>query len=249
MEELHAWLEALPKHLCAWADSHKTDIFKGNAEEAAPQPSSAEAAGAAREPEAAPAPAPAAVPALAPPAPAPAAPVSPMASPRPMASSGPAQPPGAVFAVDDDALVQEWWRVRDDKSPTNWVLLGIKAGGARGAKTQVEVVGNGEGGLKEMVEHMDDTKVLFGGFRVVAIDDKTGVTSYRPKFVAIVWVGEKMPAMAKAKVTMQRADFAKIFQGAHLNLQVSDLGELTAETIESQLQANAGAHKPSRYEF
>ena len=28
MEELHAWLEALPKHLCAWADSHKTDIFK-----------------------------------------------------------------------------------------------------------------------------------------------------------------------------------------------------------------------------
>ena len=85
---------------------------QGNAEEAAPQPSSAEAAGAAREPEAAPAPAPAAVPALAPPAPAPAAPVSPMASPRPMASSGPAQPPGAVFAVDDDALVQEWWRVR-----------------------------------------------------------------------------------------------------------------------------------------
>lgn len=35
----------------------------------------------------------------------------------------------------------------------------------------------GEGGLRELIPHLDDTRVLFGGFRVTAIDDKTGVVS------------------------------------------------------------------------
>eukprot|EP00667_Euglena_gracilis_P021240 EG_transcript_23217 len=156
---------------------------------------------------------------------------------------------GEVYLVDDPRLSQEWENVRRDATATNWVLLGLRLGGAKTAKTEVELVGRGEGGLRELIPHLDDTRVLFGGFRVTAIDDKTGVVSCRSKFVAIVWVGEKLGAMAKAKVTMQRADFAKIFHGAHLNLQVSDAAELTPEGIEAQLQANAGAHKPSRYEF
>eukprot|EP00668_Euglena_longa_P029002 GGOE01036340.1.p1 GENE.GGOE01036340.1~~GGOE01036340.1.p1 ORF type:complete len:244 (-),score=65.86 GGOE01036340.1:237-911(-) len=156
---------------------------------------------------------------------------------------------GEVYLVDDPRLPLEWENVRRDASPINWVLLGLRVGGARTAKTEVELVGRGEGGLRELIPHLDDTRVLFGGFRVTAIDDKTGVVSCRSKFVSIVWVGEKLGAMAKAKVTMQRADFAKIFHGAHLNLQISDPTEVTPEGIEAQLQSNAGAHKPSRYEF
>jgi len=222
-EALQEWFLQLPVCLSEWATLHETALFPPVHEHSPTSPNLFK--------------------------------VSPAFSPRGSRDASPGVPSGEgavlgqAYSVDDPCLQQEWEAVRRDAEPTNWVLLGLKGPGGAKTKPEVELVGRGTGGLRELRPYLDDARVLFGGFRVTAIDDKTGVVSSRSKFVTVVWVGEKLGAMTKAKVTMQRADFARILHGAHLNLQVSDATELTPECIEGQLQANAGAHKPSRYEF
>eukprot|EP01010_Urceolus_cornutus_P000931 NODE_1441_length_914_cov_128.846243_g1112_i0.p1 GENE.NODE_1441_length_914_cov_128.846243_g1112_i0~~NODE_1441_length_914_cov_128.846243_g1112_i0.p1 ORF type:complete len:247 (-),score=52.60 NODE_1441_length_914_cov_128.846243_g1112_i0:88-828(-) len=152
--------------------------------------------------------------------------------------------------ADDPVLHEEWEKVRRNEDPQNWLLLGLNtAASPRGKAPLVDVVGRGTGGRAEMVPLLNENRIMFGGFKVRAIDERGGVTSDRAKFVFVQWVGEAVPAMAKARIAMQRSDFDKIFAGAHLTLQASDESELAQDSITAKLHANGGAHSPNRYEY
>jgi hypothetical protein len=45
----------------------------------------------------------------------------------------------------------------------------------KGAKNKLEVKGIGKGGLAAIKTHLDDTAVMFGGFRLFGVDERGGV--------------------------------------------------------------------------
>lgn len=232
--ELEEWIKPAGEHIAAWIAANEEKIW-------APEP--------VKEPE----PVPEEKPKVPPAAP-PAAPPAPLAPVVPASPTSPA--PGGDFGsfeVNDPRLKDEWERVRANNDPQNWLLLGFEdataPGSPKGATRRVVIVGKGDGGMPHLVQRLDSKQVMFGGFRVRAIDERGGVVSDRAKFVFVQWVGEHLSAVTKAKVAMQRADFDKIFVGAHLTVQVSDVSDLTEEAMTQRLHANTGAHRPSRYEY
>jgi len=135
---------------------------------------------------------------------------------------------------------QVWKMLVDEKSQVNWVLVGINA------QKNLMVVGYGSGGLGELLTHFNDGEVQFGAIRVVGVDQQANVTSRRPKFVTIQYVGSRVSTVRRGSVLKVKPDIEKIFSGSALNIQFSS--DLTLKTIAKALLAAGGAHKPVFYE-
>jgi hypothetical protein len=68
--------------------------------------------------------------------------------------------------------------------------------------------GTGSGGLYELKNLLEDDKVQFAYLRVTSGDAE----SKRAKFVFISWCGEKVGALKRAKVSVQKADVKKVLK-------------------------------------
>jgi len=143
-------------------------------------------------------------------------------------------------------LLATWKELTDGKTGTNWILWGV----SDDAKS-LQVVGKGTGGLSELVATLsDEAKVFFGAFLVTGVDIRENVTSRRPKFVAFNYIGLKVPALKKARVSVQKQDVQKFWQGIAASLDVFDpVKDLAQAEIAKKLLAAGGAHKPTQYEF
>ncbi len=126
--------------------------------------------------------------------------------------------------------------------------LRVLWGWAEDGKT-LQVRSKGTGGYAEFVANLKEDEVLFGGLLVTGVDVRENVTSRRPKFVAITWIGSKLSAMKKAKVSVQRQEVQKLMNGITAAMDISDLADFTQADIAKKLLAAGGAHKPTEYEF
>jgi len=139
-----------------------------------------------------------------------------------------------------------WKELTEGKTGTNWILWAVGDDGK-----SLAVVGKGTGGLSELLQQLsDDTKVYFGAFLVTGVDVRENVTSRRPKFVVFNYIGSKVSALKKAKVSVQKQDVQKFWQGIAASLDVFDPAhDLAQAEVAKKLLAAGGAHKPTQYEF
>ena len=113
----------------------------------------------------------------------------------------------------------------------------------------MKVKGTGTGGFGELVAALDEAEVSFGAFLVKGIDDRGSTVSQRDKYVAFTWIGENVPVMKKARVSVQKKDVLKIFDGCGMNIEIIDRESFTPKWVTSILLKSGGAHKPTYYEF
>eukprot|EP00759_Apiculatamorpha_spiralis_P008650 PhF_6_TR15605/c1_g1_i2/m.24199 len=142
------------------------------------------------------------------------------------------------------AVTQAWANVRDDSSSAHWVVVSPTAD-----FKSIDVVARGKGGLKEMLDVFEDNKVMYGGFRCRAVDDRGTLKSVRAKFILLCCVGGSVSMMAKAKSAGVKPLIDKAFEGIHASFNITAASDITPEMISSKLQDNTGAHKPSYYEY
>jgi len=146
----------------------------------------------------------------------------------------------------DESLQAQYKEVADLKSETNWCLYEIEGDGK---KKNLVSVGTGTGGVEELRTKLDDSKVQFGAFQVYGVDQQQSLASKRSKVVWFTWVGKSVGVLAKAKVSVQKPDVAKLFEGAALALELSNADELEPKAIAGALLKSGGAHKPTYYDF
>jgi Cofilin/tropomyosin-type actin-binding protein len=70
------------------------------------------------------------------------------------------------------------------------------------------VKAQGNGGLDELKEQLEDDQVHYGYLRVTSGDSE----SKRAKFVFISWVGERVGPLKRAKVSVHKASVKQIIQ-------------------------------------
>eukprot|EP00657_Telonema_sp_P-1_P006079 TRINITY_DN24091_c0_g1_i1.p1 TRINITY_DN24091_c0_g1~~TRINITY_DN24091_c0_g1_i1.p1 ORF type:complete len:118 (+),score=33.90 TRINITY_DN24091_c0_g1_i1:60-413(+) len=107
-----------------------------------------------------------------------------------------------------------------------------------------------KGGLDDFKDAFEDDMVMFGGFRLRAIDDRGSVTSVRPKSVFVSYIGPCVKPMVRAQAGTIRARFEALMSGCHISLSISNPQEDIVEAdIKSKLLNSGGAHSPNKFDF
>jgi len=109
-----------------------------------------------------------------------------------------------------------------------WLLIGYTDD-----RNGVSLQHSGSGGLSEMVSHLKPDNQFFGLLRY-----KT--TSNSIKFVYVVWSGENVRALKRARVSTHKPAMAQILGQAHVTLSASTLAEISAERVLSYVTVAGG---------
>ena len=147
--------------------------------------------------------------------------------------------------ITDPSIVESWKVLTDQKGETNWVTWQLNG-------NKLEVVENGTGGLKELKAKLaegGETKILFGGLKVIGVDNRENVTSRRQKIVAWTWIGTKVPVLKKASVSIQRQQVQAAMKGMTMAFDITDLDHFEEGELSKSLLKAGAAHKPTHYDF
>eukprot|EP01116_Phalansterium_solitarium_P022718 TRINITY_DN7607_c0_g2_i1.p1 TRINITY_DN7607_c0_g2~~TRINITY_DN7607_c0_g2_i1.p1 ORF type:complete len:541 (+),score=182.19 TRINITY_DN7607_c0_g2_i1:50-1624(+) len=137
------------------------------------------------------------------------------------------------FLDDHEALGREAIQeVRSDKTDTDWVLFTYES-----PKSQkIKLGGKGSGGVSELCEHLSADQVGYALVRKTdQIDDSVTV-----KFAFINFVGEKVPIMQRARISIHKSPMKDFIGQHHVDHTTSSLDELTDAIILEKVQITSG---------
>jgi len=145
--------------------------------------------------------------------------------------------------ASDPALAQAWKEMSDQKSENNWCLFRLES-------KILKLAGQGSGGYNELIQHFDQSYVMFGALKVIGKDNRQTLEAFRPKYVFFTYIGDKVSVLQRAKVSVQRGAAEKIFNGYSTRLDVNgNLANFTRLEISKELLKCGGAHTPTHYIF
>jgi len=137
---------------------------------------------------------------------------------------------------DEDAIRNSIKEVRNDTVDTDWCLVGYE-----GKKGNVLVLlGKGSGGLSELVGLLEDDMVGYGLLRKTEKFDE----SLTVKFVHIVFTGENINRMHRARLGTHKGEVNQLFSPYHVDFQATSTSELTDEVLQTRIgEASGTANK------
>lgn len=182
------------------------------------------------------------------PAPSPVASASPTqkgtASP-PKTTGSPVTPSSPTTAAALSSVADAWNQVQNDKAEPNYLVIACEGRDEKSAK----VVALANGDLKDFKEHFDDDQVMFGGFRMRAIDDRGSVLSIRTKFIFVSYIGRNVRPLLRANAGTLRSRFEQIINGCHVSIAATEQSDIDEADITAKLLASGGAHSPNNWDY
>ncbi|KAM9969171.1 hypothetical protein ACTFIW_003722 [Dictyostelium discoideum] len=138
---------------------------------------------------------------------------------------------GSTLGFDDEQQVRDTIKdVRSDSTDTNWCLVGYKN------DTTLSVIAKGNGGVDELVGHLNSKIVAYGLVREVERFDLSDTI----KFAFIDFVGEDINRMFRAKLGTHSGTVKQLFHPYHVDLHVSSPSELSSEIVTKTITQNSG---------
>ncbi|KAI8618837.1 hypothetical protein BC830DRAFT_1106842 [Chytriomyces sp. MP71] len=101
--------------------------------------------------------------------------------------------------------------------------------------SDLKVLGSGDGGLEELAEEWDDSKILYAFARVVE------PISNLPKCVFISWCGDGVPVAKKGLFHSHVNDAVKFFRGFHVHINARAEIDVTPDAIMKKIKDSSGA--------
>jgi len=164
---------------------------------------------------------------------------APSTAPKITTSKQPAVPKAAsggnVTFIDEDALRAAIRAVRANNDETDWMLMGYD-----GSSNNIKLVATGNGDLDELITHLKSDQILYGLYRTTDTIDNTVAI----KFVMIVWVGEQVPIIRKARITTHKGDVTGFLGQFHVDIHCSNTSEINEEIVKDLVQRASGTANP-----
>jgi len=151
------------------------------------------------------------------------------------ATSKPASAPGTasvVQFVDEEKIRAAIKAVRSDNDETDWLLLGYDGPNS----TKIVLQATGSAGLDELIALLKDDQVQYGLYRTTDTVDNTVAV----KFVLILWVGEKLPVIRKARITTHKGELTAFIGQYHVDCSCSNLNEINDDIVTDLVQRASG---------
>jgi len=134
--------------------------------------------------------------------------------------------------VSDSALGQAYADVRSDSNPTTYAVFGYN-----GPK-KISLQATGSGDFNEFASKFDDRQAQFGYLRVTTGDSE----SKRAKFVFVSWVGTGVGALARAKVSVHKANVKEVVRDYAVELHAEAREELSEDRVLELVVKAGGAN-------
>jgi hypothetical protein len=144
---------------------------------------------------------------------------------------GSAATTAVVTFENEDEIRSAFKEVRADHDDHDWVLLGYE-----GNSNKIKLAGKGVGGLDELIGHLKDDQIYYGLYRTTDTIDNTVAV----KFVLIIWVGEKVPIIRKAKIVTHKGDITGFVGQYHVDVTASNLNEINEDIVRDLVQRASG---------
>jgi len=136
-----------------------------------------------------------------------------------------------VTLVDEDGIRNAIKAVRSNNNETDWMLMGYE-----GNTNNIKLVATGTGDLDELITHLNEEQILYGLYRTTDTIDNTVAI----KFVMVVWVGEKVPIIRKARITTHKGDVTNFLGQYHVDIHCSNLNEINEDIVKDLVQRASG---------
>ncbi|KNC97305.1 uncharacterized protein SPPG_07234 [Spizellomyces punctatus DAOM BR117] len=139
-----------------------------------------------------------------------------------------------VRLVNEAELTSAIRSVRDDKQPTNWVLVGHAQDGTD--PNALVLVSTGEDGFEGLKRALSDDHVQYALLRMTnKVDLSTTV-----KFVYIYNFADKLSFAKKGRFGVVKGDATKYFMPFHVEIEIGSRNELIEEEVVKKIEAAAG---------
>jgi hypothetical protein len=172
------------------------------------------------------------------PAPAPAQASSPRAAAAPTRSAhvptkqpGVAQSTSVLTFLDEENIRSAIKALRSDADETDWVLLTYE-----GNTNKIYLAGRGILGLDELIPHFKEDGIYYALYRTTDTVDNTVAV----KFVLILWVGEKVPIIRKARITTHKGELKEFIGQYHVDIDCSNLSEINEDIVTERVKKASG---------
>jgi hypothetical protein len=165
----------------------------------------------------------------------PSAPTAKSAKAAAHANAKPAAAPGSASVVqfiDEDKIKAALKAVRSDKDDTDWLLLSYDAPNS----TKIVLQATGDGGIEELISKLSPSEVQYGLYRTTDTVDNTVAV----KFVLILWVGEDVPVIRKARITTHKGELTAFIRQYHVDCSCSNHNEINEDIVRDLVQRASG---------
>jgi len=136
-----------------------------------------------------------------------------------------------VNFIDEENIKAAIKALRSDADDTDWILLTYE-----GSTNKIYLLGKGNEGLEELLPHLKENEIFYGLYRTTDTVDNTVAV----KFVLILWVGEKVPMIRKARITTHKGEVTSFIGQYHVDIQCSNLEEVNEDLIREAVQKASG---------
>jgi len=149
----------------------------------------------------------------------------------------------AVDASKPKTIAQGWVAVTRENDPTSFIMVGIE-------EKKLALTGFGTG-VNDFVKQLEEEKVQFGVMRIVCVDSKSQNNIGKKvagviKYAGITFVGKKVPALQKFKVSSKFKQMAASL-GLTVTHEFSEKSDISIQSV-SKLLIQAGL-KPTLFDF
>ncbi|KAJ3270196.1 hypothetical protein HDV01_000475 [Terramyces sp. JEL0728] len=133
------------------------------------------------------------------------------------------------FSTHSAELQQAYNSILDQSSPNDWAMFSYGHG------QELKVTGTGDGGLEELKDEFEGSKIQYAFARVV--EQLSGL----PKFVLISWCGEGVPVARKGFFNIHVNDVAQYFKGFHVHINARSEDDVEPAFIMGKVRDSSGA--------
>jgi len=134
--------------------------------------------------------------------------------------------------VSDPALGQAYNDVRNDKVATTWCVFTYQG------EKRITLQASGQGDWEEFTSNFTDDACQFGFVRVTSGDEE----SKRAKFVFISWVGVKVSALKRAKVSVHKANIKEVIRDYAAEIHAEDRADIEHAKVMAIVVKAGGAN-------
>ncbi|ORY25712.1 hypothetical protein BCR39DRAFT_543048 [Naematelia encephala] len=137
--------------------------------------------------------------------------------------------------VKDPKIEEAYELIRKDDNDTNWLLLDYESD----KSNTLHLTATGSGGLAEFTAALQPSRASFGYVRVKYANDEH---SFREKFCLVIWIGEEVKVMRRARVSIHTADVKNVLRAYSIEVSASSLADLKEADIVQRMRKAGGAN-------
>ncbi|WWC61302.1 uncharacterized protein I303_103883 [Kwoniella dejecticola CBS 10117] len=137
--------------------------------------------------------------------------------------------------VKDPKIAEAYEKVRSNDGDITWLLLDYESD----KSNALTLTSTGKGNIEELAKELQPQRASFAYAKIRYENDEH---SFREKFVLVIWIGEEVKIMRRAKVSVHLADVKNVLRAYSIEVSASTPSDLKQDDVVTRLRRAGGAN-------